>query len=544
MPVMLCRMNQSMAEPPIQQVFQQAVRCHQSGRLPEAQELCQQILRRQPDHGDAMHMLGILALQKGEHDVAADLIRRAILHIPSNPHAHCNLATALQNMAKADEAIAAYRQAIAVEPRLLKAHSNLGVLLAKMGQTDEAIAAFRHAVAIDPNFMFGHYNLGNVLKGKGDLDAAITAYRRAIALQDDFANAHFSLGNALGSKGLLEESITAFRRALALDPSQKTAFINLGFSLRMVGRLDEAIAVYQQGIAAHPQSVECFCGLGKVLMSKRMLNEAADVYRRAITLDPNYVIAHRGLANVLELQGDFPAAIATFKAAREGAADPANYDFELAALGAADAPPVSPQKYVAGLFDEYADYFDQHLRQLHYTAPQLLFDAVCALNPRQPLDIIDLGCGTGMCGACFRPIARRLVGVDVAPKMIAKARLRGIFDQLKEQDITAALRESPGQFDLIVAGDVLPFVGDLEKLFEAAAKALRPGGLLAFSDESVESGEYVLRSSRRYAHSVDYIQRLSSRCGFKEVSMQDAAVRTEDNLPVMGKIIVLQSADH
>ena len=543
MPVTLCRMNQSMAEPTIQQVFQQAVRCHQSGRLPEAEKLCQQILRRQPDHGDAMHMLGILALQKGEHDVAADLIRRAILHIPSNPHAHCNLATALQNMGKADEAIDAYRQAIAVEPRLLKAHSNLGVLLAKTGQTDEAIAAFRQAVAIDPNFMFGHYNLGNVLKGKGELDAAIIAYRRAIALKEDFANAHFSLGNALGSKGLLEESITAFRRALALDPSLKTAFINLGFSLRMVGRLDEAIAVYHQGIAAHPQAVECYCGLGNVLIKKKLLKEAADVYRQAIACDPNYAVAHRGLANALELQGDIPAAIATFKAAREGSSDPANYDYELAALGVGDMPSTSPRKYVASLFDEYAENFDRHLRQLRYIVPELLFNAVRALNPPLPMDIIDLGCGTGMCGELFRPMARQLVGVDVAPKMIDKARQRGVYDQLKEQDITLVLQESPRQFDLIVAADVFIYVGKLEKVFEAAAAALRPGGLLAFSIESMESGEYVLRTSRRYAQSVGYIQRLASRCGFKEVSMQDAALRTEDNLPVKGKIIILQSAD-
>jgi predicted TPR repeat methyltransferase len=532
-----------MDEPSIEQIFEQALEFHESGRLQEAEQLCREILRRQPDDGDAMHMLGIMALQKGQHEAAADLIGQAITLMPTDPDAHCNLGTALQSMGKPHEAIAAYRQAIALDPDLLRAQSNLGILLAQTGLADQAIPAFQRAVAIDPNFMFAHYNLGNALLEKGEMDAAIVSYRRAIGLKGDFAYAHLYLGNALGSKGLLEEAIAAFRQALALDPGLRTAHNNLGSALRKVGRLDEAIAVYQQGIAAHPQAVECFCGLGSALIKKKLLKEAADVYRQAIALDGNCIAAHRGLAKALELQGDIPAVIAAFKAAREVAADPSNHDYELAALGVGNAPPASPRNYIVTLFNDYAQKFDQHLQNLNYIAPQLLFDAVSALGPPQPMDIIDLGSGTGMCGELFRPMARKLVGVDLAPKMIEMSRERGIYDHLMEQDITVALLESPGQFDLIVAADVFIYVGDLDEVFQAARTALRPGGLLAFSIESVDRGDYVLRSSRRYAQSLEYIRRLASHNGFKEVSIQDAVIRNEGNLPVMGKIIVLQSAE-
>jgi predicted TPR repeat methyltransferase len=398
-------------------------------------------------------------------------------------------------------------------------------------------------VAIDPNFMYGHYNLGNVLRGKGELDAAIAAYRRAIALKGDFANAHFSLGNALGSKGLLEESITALRRALALDPGLRAAYVSLGLALRMVGRIDEAVAVYQQAIAVHPDAVECYCGLGDALIKKGLLQEAADVYRQAIAHDSNSAAAHRGLAGALEIQGDIPALIEALKAARAVAADPANHDFELAAFGVGDTPPAPPHSHIVSLFNEFAESFDRQLQKLQYIAPQLLFDAVRGLHPQLPMDIIDLGCGTGMCGELFRPMARKLVGVDLAPKMIEKSRQRGVYEELKEQDITVALQESPGQFDLIVAADLFIYIGYLDKVFQAAATALRPGGLLAFSIESADSGDYVLRRSRRYAQSADYIRRLASQFRFKEASIAGAILRTEGDLPVEGKIIVLQSAN-
>lgn len=425
----------------MQQLFEQAVGCHQSGRLLEAERLCRQILQRQPGHGDALHMLGILALQRGEPDVALELLRAASARMPTN------------------------------------------------------------------------------------------------------AYTYFNLGDALGAKGLFDEAIAALRQALALDPGMLAAYSKLGLALRMVGRLDDAMRVYQRAIAVHPQAVECYCGLGNVLIKKGMLKEAADIYRQAIARDANYMMAHRGLAKALELQGDIPAAAAAFEAARAVAADPANHDFELGALGVGDTPPAPPPKFVSSLFDAYAENFDEHLRQLHYMAPQLLFDAIRAVNPQQPMDIIDLGCGTGICGELFRPMARRLGGVDLSPKIIAKARQRGIYDELKVQDITVALQESPGQFDLIVAADVFVYVGDLGLVFQAATTALRPDGLLAFSIESAETGDYVLRSSRRYAHSVNYIQRLASGCGFKEVSTQEAVLRTKNNLPLKRKIIVLRHVD-
>jgi predicted TPR repeat methyltransferase len=157
------------------------------------------------------------------------------------------------------------------------------------------------------------------------------------------------------------------------------------------------------------------------------------------------------------------------------------------------------------------------------------------------MDIIDLGCGTGLCGELFRPFARHQIGIDLAPKMIEKSRARGVYDELEEQDVTVALAKRPRAVDLILAADVFIYVGGLDSVFEAAAGALRPGGLLAFTIESEETGAFTLRASRRYAHSARYIRQLASTWSFSEVSMQDAVIRTEKQVPMQGKVIVLRS---
>jgi len=212
-------------------------------------------------------------------------------------------------------------------------------------------------------------------------------------------------------------------------------------------------------------------------------------------------------------------------------------------MGARQAPSAPPREYVARLFDSYAGYFDEHLvGGLNYQAPQLLHEAVTAAAPAQPMDILDLGCGTGLCGMLFRPMARRLIGVDLSPGMLEKSRQRGVYDELIEDDAASALRNRPRSADLILAADVFIYVGALDNVFAAAAQALRPGGLLAFTIESLDSGDYVLRRTRRYAQSIAYVRRLAQGCRFTEVSMRPVVLRKDLGQPVEGLAIVLRAA--
>jgi predicted O-linked N-acetylglucosamine transferase (SPINDLY family) len=281
-----------MAEMSLQQAFGLAVQHHNSGRLQEAESLYRQILAVQPNHADALHLLGVVHRKSGNLDSAIALIRRALGINPSCPNANFNLGNALRDHGQVDEAMAAYRQSIALRQNLPQAWHNLGCLLREKGQLDEARAAFaqadaasavsrsvagskrdlaldwynqgnalreqrrfaeamsayQKAVAIRPDFVEAHCNLGNALLELRQLDAAIATYQVAIRLNPNLPQAHFNLGKALYDQGKLDEAMEANRRAIALGPDYSAARCNLASNLFEAGRLDESIAAYQQAI--------------------------------------------------------------------------------------------------------------------------------------------------------------------------------------------------------------------------------------------------------------------------------------------------------
>jgi predicted TPR repeat methyltransferase len=150
------------------------------------------------------------------------------------------------------------------------------------------------------------------------------------------------------------------------------------------------------------------------------------------------------------------------------------------------------------------------------------------------LDVLDLGCGTGLSGAVLRGLARQLTGIDLSPRMLAHARGRGLYDRLIEGDIVPVLAGLGTNFDLVAAADVFVYFGDLEALLASAARALRPGGWLAFSVESLSAGEYHLQPTGRYAHAPAYIGVLAQRHGLTRVAERDVTLRVEQGKPVAG----------
>jgi predicted O-linked N-acetylglucosamine transferase (SPINDLY family) len=196
----------------LEQQFESGVSHHQAGRLAEAERFYRQVLAQQPDHADALNLLGVLAGQMGQLDAAVELIRRAVRLKPGFAEAYVNLGVVLKANGRLDEAIAAYRQAIRLDPDLAEAHSNLGNALQDKEQWDEAIACHRQAIRLKPDNAESHYNLGKALNKVGRLDEAITCNRQAIRLKPDFAEAHSNLvymlpfNPAYDARMILEES--------------------------------------------------------------------------------------------------------------------------------------------------------------------------------------------------------------------------------------------------------------------------------------------------------------------------------------------------
>lgn len=270
---------------------------------------------------------------------------------------------------------------------------------------------------------------------------------------------------------------------------------------------------------------------------------AADLLTQALELAPDFAPAWFALGEAREKLGDRAGAVAAFE--RALAEDPHDRHGAALHLVRLEAQPATgmPQAYVRTLFDDYAARFDRALTEgLQYRAPELLFRAVEAAGAGTRLkfgSVLDLGCGTGLSGAPFRPFSDWMVGVDLSPAMLAQARAKGLYDRLIEGDVAAFLAAEAAigaRYHLVIAADVFMYLDDLAPVLKACAHVLAPGGLIAFSVETHGGNSVILRDTLRYAHGEAHVRAALAAGGLKPVSLDSASTRTEKGEPVPGLI--------
>jgi Flp pilus assembly protein TadD len=242
--------------------LERAVKHHQAGELQQAEQLYREILQVDPNHIDALHLLGLIAHQFGRSDVAIDLISQAIRLKPDFAEAHNNLAIALKELGRLDQAVASYQQAVALKPDYVEAHSNLAVALVEQGRLGEAVASAQRAVRLKPDFPEAHNNLGMALKAQGSAERAVASFQQAVRLKPDYAEAHNNLGVVLADLGRLEEAVAGFQQAVRLKPDYAEAHNNLGVVLADLSRVQEAVACYQRALSLKPDYAAAHNNLG------------------------------------------------------------------------------------------------------------------------------------------------------------------------------------------------------------------------------------------------------------------------------------------
>lgn len=272
---------------------------------------------------------------------------------------------------------------------------------------------------------------------------------------------------------------------------------------------------------------------------------AADLLVQAADLAPGFATAWFTLGDIREQLGDRDGAIAAFRTAQ--AADPDDRNgaaLRLTRLGAA-ALSEMPPRYVAALFDQYAPIFETALvSDLGYRGPALLFEAVLtarAVIGRAALfrRAIDLGCGTGLAARAFAAQTDEIIGIDLSPGMIERARATGLYAALQIADLVEGLRGQPeASADLVIAADVMIYLCDLAPVLREAARVLRPGGLLAFTTETHDGAHIVLGDGLRYAHSAGIVRAAVAAAGLSLLHFESASARTEGHAPVPGLVVV------
>lgn len=350
-----------------------------------------------------------------------------------------------------------------------------------------------------------------------------------------------SFFNRRGEQALLAQlplqALADFDRALALRRDFAVAAHNRGRALRDLGRVYEAIDCQTQAIGLQPTLASALAHRAACRSDIGEGEAALQDYQAAIALDPSQAGWQLAYAMLLGDLGRFEHARAAYRGAGANGATPEEVEFLLAAADGSPPPPVPPASYIATLFDAYAPRFERHLtRRLKYRAPQLLADALLPLLPAGSHAMADLGCGTGLMGALLRPHASRLDGVDVSVNMLERARARNIYDTLHVGDLTEFLQARAATYDALVAADVFVYIGDLRPAFDAARLALRSGGLLAFTVEALDEGDYVLQPTRRYAHSRRYVESLAGAHGLAPRGITRRMLRLNGDVEVQGYV--------
>ncbi|WP_295641858.1 tetratricopeptide repeat protein [uncultured Methylibium sp.] len=397
------------------------------------------------------------------------------------------------------------------DPRFAQAKADFmeGLAQLEAGQCDAAERCFCASLRGVPGRVSTLVNLAAVRLLLGRPEEALDSARQALQGEPDNVDALLHQASALAQLGRAEAARRGFERLLAVDDRHVAAWTRLAETYKTLGRRDDALRAYARALALEADQPEVWSRHGDLLREAGRHDDAAQAFREAL--------------------------------ARGG--DAALNGYYLAAVtgdGRASPPPTAPAAYVRGLFDGYADDFDQHLRGLlGYEAPERLARRLATHAPFQ--SALDLGCGTGLCGPLLRPMSRRLVGVDLSGAMLAKARVLGVYDELLQADLLEALaRPAEPRHDLVVAADVFIYVGELEPVFAAVRAATTPGAIFAFTAEpptDPRQGVQLL-PSLRYAHSTDYLARLAEAQGFELLALERDVIRREQRREVEGVYVV------
>ena len=390
-----------------------AMATHRSGRIAEAREMYQRILRRRPRDPDALNFLGMLEFRDGKPARGIELLQKSVRSAPGNPHAW--------------------------------------------------------------------QNLGNMLVQAGDPEGAAQAYERVTGLAPDMWQAWFSRGTCLRRLRRFEEAVECLKTAISLKPDHDAAYERLGLILYRAGKTRELAELYADWVKYNPDN-------------------------------------------------------------------PTARHMYAAAVGDA-VPDRASDDYVRVTFDAFADSFDEDLQELGYRAPQLLADAVAryrgAADDGARLQVLDAGAGTGLCGPLLRPHAATLVGVDLSPAMLAKARARDLYDELVVMELGTFLQSRPAAFDVVVSADTLCYFGALDEVLYAARRCLRPGGLLAFTVErwvtSDDEARFHMAPHGRYMHAEAYVGRALREAGLLQCEMTADVLRQELGVDVPGLVVVAES---
>jgi len=455
----------------------------------------------------ALTRYGLERQAAGDTPAAVEAFRGVTDLAPGLPMAWNNLALALTAVGDHDGALTALRCSVSLDSEAPGVWTRLAAAFLQLDRHDEADSACGEALSRDRLDAAAWQIRATACAARDDFAAAAEAFGRVLDIAGDSAPLRASRGAMLFRCGWFPEAELELAAALDLDPSSASTGEMLQLCRFILGALagDMKAARGVYGADTGPDQDRVF--------------KTALLY--------------------LDAQGHAEAArlVAEDWAACRPEDLEARHFRDATASRAVDR---QPAELVAKHFDEIAGAFEARATRLAYDGP----DRIAALLARHltadgALSVLDAGCGTGLCATALRPYARWLAGVDLSVGMLDQARASGLYDALETADLLDLLARTPGAWDLVLAADAFPYLGRLEPVFDAVAQGLTPGGWFAFSTETHDGDDYVLRGNGRYAHGRAYVEALAAK-RFDLVEHEATVLRREAGRPVAGDYFLLR----
>ena len=412
----------------------------------------------------------------------------------------------------------------------------------KLSEAAERLNGVAKTAPKDPRVYLLGMRLG---EAAGNPQRAEEAARRAVELEPTWPVAVTEYAALLARQGRFDEALQHGRRAVALDPNNPQVLARMVDVAHNALQIDLATQWLQQLVNLVPQNSGIKLLLATDLRRTGRHDEALTRYDELIAAEPGNNAALLGRAQAWHAKGDDKAALADCATLLDREPQNEEYKF-LRALASGETPPSQPAAVVKQLFDPVAYSFDDHMvRGLRYRLPKQVAGLIQGKYPDLKLNVLDLGCGTGLLGVCLGRIQGALVGVDLSEAMTAQAAGHKVYDRFHHVNVLDALAETPASiYDVIAALDVFIYVGDLTAAIPDAHRILVPGGHLIFSCEAAaEDGpQLVLQPTGRYAHKRSHVEALCRSAGFTDLSIEDCDLRLEQGQPLQGFLVVARKA--
>jgi predicted TPR repeat methyltransferase len=420
---------------------------------------------------------------------------------------------------------------------------------ATKGAAQEAEACFRAAAQVRPDAIEAMRGLGNALVTQKRFEEAEAVWRRAVELDEQHADNHQMLGLVCLRRRKIADAKNSLMRALSLNPRLGEAAFNLGRIAHVSGNSARAADYFAQAVDVKPSHIMAHAALVQTLTELSRIDEAVAAGTTALRIlearsdiqPAAYNVVRHHLALAYRRRSDMSAMAVCYRAIV--AADPTDAAAQHL-LAAAEG--VTTQEHATGFaktfFDNLAADFDTHLTErLQYRAPALIAEGLRGLRPNvSGFDaVLDVGCGTGLMGVALRAefALQRLVGIDLSEKMLLEAQKRGLYHELVAGDAVTVMGVRSDMFDLIVAADVMIYVGDLMPVFTEVARLLKPGGMFAFTTEISAEAEVELSANGHYHHHPRAVDSMMAAAGFTLLQATEAPLRKEANVDVMGRYV-------